>query len=93
MCVFNPEDLGSLRQAGHSGSVGQIGRALHDNHLPWHIQLDSVTQVLSLPSDKVSDIMTTVCKWLGRRTATKRELLSLIGKLFSWTSINILMCV
>ena len=36
VCVFNPADLGSLRQAGHSSSVGQIGRALHDHHLPWH---------------------------------------------------------
>ena len=51
------------------------------------IQLDSVAQVLSLPSDKVSDITTTACNWLGRRTATKRELLSLIGKLSFATKV------
>ena len=53
------------------------------------VQLDSVAQVLSLPSDKVSDITTTVCNWLGRRTATctKRELLSLIGKLSFTTKV------
>ena len=36
VCGLNLADLGSLRQAGHSGSTGQIGRALHDHHLPWH---------------------------------------------------------
>ena len=51
------------------------------------IQLDSVAQVLSLPLDKVSDITTTVCNWLGHRTATKRELHSLIGKLSFATKV------
>ena len=46
-----------------------------------------VAQVLSLPLDKVIDIMTTVCNWLGRRMATKRELLSLIGKLSFATKV------
>ena len=51
------------------------------------IQLDSVAQVLSHPLDKVSDILATICKWLGRRMATKRELLSLIGKLSFATKV------
>ena len=51
------------------------------------IELDLVSQVLSLPSDKVSNITTTVCNWLGGRTATKRELLSLTGKLSFATKV------
>ena len=45
------------------------------------ITLDTVNQELRLTADKLSEILQAVIKWLGRRTATKRELLSLIGKL------------
>ena len=45
------------------------------------IMLDSEAQTLSLPQDKLEDILHRVHSWLGRRSATKRELLSLIGRL------------
>ena len=46
------------------------------------IMLDSEAQILSLPQDKLEDILHRVHSWLGRRSATKRELLSLIGRLW-----------
>ena len=45
------------------------------------ITLDSTTQQLSLPLDKQEDILHSIQGWRGRHKATKRELLSLIGKL------------
>ena len=45
------------------------------------ITLDTVNQELRLPADKLKQISPTVTNWLGCRTAPKRELLSLIGKL------------
>eukprot|EP00731_Ephydatia_muelleri_P013543 Em0007g853a len=45
------------------------------------ITLDSSTQQLSLPLDKQEDILHCIRGWGGRHKATKRELLSLIGKL------------
>ena len=45
------------------------------------ITLDTVNQELRLPADKLGDILQAVTKWMGRHTATKREQLSLIGKL------------
>ena len=44
------------------------------------ITLDS-TQQLSLPLDKQEDILHSIQGWRGHHKATKRELLSLIGKL------------
>ena len=38
-------------------------------------------KVLSLSQDKLRDILQMVQSWLGRHKSTKRELLSLIGKL------------
>ena len=38
-------------------------------------------KVLSLPQDKLRDILQMVQSWLGRHKSTKHELLSLIGKL------------
>ena len=45
------------------------------------ITLDTVNQELRLPADKLGDILQAVTKSLGPRTTTKRELISLIGKL------------
>eukprot|EP00731_Ephydatia_muelleri_P002108 Em0001g2108a len=45
------------------------------------IMLDSEAQILSLPQDKLEYILHRVHSWLGRRSATKRELLSLISRL------------
>ena len=43
--------------------------------------LDSSLQQLRLPPEKLQDISSLIKSWLGKRRATKRELLSLIGKL------------
>eukprot|EP00731_Ephydatia_muelleri_P033414 Em0029g20a len=45
------------------------------------ITLDTVNQELRLPADKLKEISQAVTNWLRRHTATKRELLSLIGNL------------
>ena len=44
--------------------------------------LDSVKQEIRLPPDKLAELMHELNRWSTRRKATKRELLSLIGKLF-----------
>ena len=46
------------------------------------IVLGSSLQQLRLPPDRPQEISSPMMSWLGKRTATKRELLSLIGKLF-----------
>ncbi|KAL5515708.1 hypothetical protein EMCRGX_G000913 [Ephydatia muelleri] len=43
--------------------------------------LDSSLQQLRLPPEKLQDISSLITSWLGKRKATKRELLPLIGKL------------
>ena len=43
--------------------------------------LDSSLQQLRLPPEKLQDISSLIKSWLSKRRATKRELLSLIGKL------------
>lgn len=45
------------------------------------LELNSRTRQISLPPDKLHDILTELQAWLHRRKATKRQLLSLIGKL------------
>ena len=45
------------------------------------IVIDSARQQLRISSDRLSEITTEVAEWLGLRKATKRRLLSLIGKL------------
>ena len=45
------------------------------------IELDSSLQQLRLPLTKLQDITSLTKSWLGKRSSTKRELLSLIGKL------------
>ena len=45
------------------------------------IVIDSVNQQLRISSERLAEITTEVAAWLGLRKATKRRLLSLIGKL------------
>jgi hypothetical protein len=45
------------------------------------IEVDSSLQQLRLPLTKLQDITSLTKSWLGKRSATKRELLSFIGKL------------
>lgn len=45
------------------------------------IEVDSVAQESRLPSDKLACILELLGEWRSRRSATKRELLSLIGHL------------
>ncbi len=45
------------------------------------IQLDSNSQQLRLPDEKLFELQTLISSWLGRRKTTKRKLLSIIGKL------------
>ena len=45
------------------------------------IEIDSDDQVIRLPDDKYSDLQSQLTQWIGKKKCTKRELLSLIGKL------------
>ena len=51
------------------------------------IMLDTEARVMSLPQGKLEEIQSKVLSWLGRRSATKRELLSLIGTLSFATKV------
>lgn len=53
-----------------------------DTSLPYlGITVDSIANTISLPSDKVSSLRLHLTKFLKLKKCTKRELLSLIGKL------------
>ena len=45
------------------------------------IEVNTVDMTIAVPEDKLRAILDLLPKWCGRRTATKQELLSLIGKL------------
>jgi len=45
------------------------------------IEIDTVAMELRLPEKKLQAVQTSVKEWFGRRSCTKRELLSLIGVL------------
>ena len=45
------------------------------------IELDSVSRMVQLPEEKLARLQTEVRSWRGRKSCTKQELLSLIGKL------------
>ena len=45
------------------------------------VLIDSVKQELSLPTPKLEELKTPTQSWLTRRKCTKRQLLSLVGKL------------
>ena len=45
------------------------------------IEIDSVDHCIRLPSDKLLELKSLLANWVGKKKSTKRELLSLIGKL------------
>ena len=45
------------------------------------IEVDSVAGVLRLPREKLQRLQREIVRWEGKKTCTKRELLSLIGQL------------
>ena len=45
------------------------------------IELDTATMELRLPADKLHNLQSLIKSWQGRKSCTKRELLSLIGHL------------
>ena len=47
------------------------------------IVIDTLAFTLSVPAEKMDEILQLLPKWRNRRTATKQQLLSLIGKLHS----------
>ena len=46
------------------------------------VQFDSVEMTMSVPPDKITEIKAEIGKWVRKTTITKRELQSLLGKLF-----------
>lgn len=45
------------------------------------IELDTATKSLSLTKSKLADLLTTIQQWGDKHSCTKKELLSLIGRL------------
>ncbi len=45
------------------------------------IEIDTVSQTLSITNERMTEITQELQVWLGRRVCTKRELLSIVGKL------------
>ena len=45
------------------------------------IEIDFINMVIRLPTDKFSELLSLLSEWYDRKKCTKRELLSLIGKL------------
>ena len=45
------------------------------------IELDSIELCARLPSDNLTELRGLITTWLGKRTCTRRELESLVGKL------------
>ena len=53
-----------------------------DTELPYlGIEINTITFTISIPQDKVDELMEQMPRWCGRRTCTLRELQSLNGKL------------
>ena len=46
------------------------------------VEFDSVQMTMSVPPDKITEIKAEIGKWVRRTTITKKELQSLLGKLF-----------
>ena len=45
------------------------------------IELDTTAMIVRLPREKLHRLQREICKWTGRRSCSKRELLSIIGQL------------
>ena len=79
MCIISPIDPEGVQELGMPVALVKLeGPATRISFLG--IMLDSEAQILSLPQDKLEDILHRVHSWLGRRSATKHELLSLISR-------------
>ena len=70
VCEWLGVPLKSTKIEGPSASLTFLG-----------IQLDTDTMEVRLPQDKLEQLMTLLAEWRRRKRCTKRELLSLIGKL------------
>ena len=46
------------------------------------VQFDSIQMTMSVPPDKITEIKAEINMWVRRTTITKKELQSLLGKLF-----------
>ena len=46
------------------------------------IQFDSLTMEMSVPPEKITEVKADIGKWINKSTISKRELQSLLGKLF-----------
>ena len=46
------------------------------------VQFDSIKMTMSVPPDKVTEIKAEIGRWVKRTTLNKKELQSLLGKLF-----------
>eukprot|EP00731_Ephydatia_muelleri_P017504 Em0010g602a len=84
--LLGPEHLQQLCQRTSMGLGEQLRRKRSARtsdlyHLPGHCSR-LLTAAAPVPPDRPQEISSPMMSWLGKRTATKRELLSLIGKLF-----------
>ena len=66
-----------LPQSWHPSGAWQAGGPQHHTHL----SLDSVSQEIRLPADKLHSLLDQLHHWPHARKTTKRKLLSLIGSL------------
>ena len=51
------------------------------------IEIDTISLQLRLPESKVSELLQTLTEWVSKRFCTKRQLLSLIGRLHHAASV------
>lgn len=80
MCPKYPKDTKPLSSSGHPTSPGKmVGPTTELTYLG--IVIDSAAMVTRLPPNKLSDLISLLQEWHQKKKCTKRELLSLIGKL------------
>ena len=46
------------------------------------VQFDSIKMTMSVPPEKVTEIKADICQWVRKTTITRRDLQSLLGKMF-----------
>ena len=46
------------------------------------VQFNSLTMQMSVPPEKLTEVKTEICRWVRKSTISKKELQSLLGKLF-----------
>ena len=72
--------LSTCRSAGFSVQPSKVTTPSESTEF-LGIVVDSIQKQLRISGDRLSDLTTEVAAWLGLKSATKRRLLSLIGKL------------